>query len=273
MKRYLGGVLLAAPLLVGASESALQAPPHMQGRAPAYVDPGQVPNTVDILPAPPAPGSAQQAADQATFEATRKLQGGARWSLASRDAVLTPRALAADFSCAVGTALTPASVPTLFRIMDRAKADVAVAYARPKDFYQRVRPFVGNDAPICVARDPRLAANGSYPSGHTTIGGTLALVLAAADPLRAEQILVRGRVFGESRIVCGVHWSSDVQAGLVTASSVFASLEGSAAFRSDLETLRQEITAARPGGVDAGECQVEADAASHSVTFRPSGTD
>ena len=273
MKRSLAGLLLAAPLLAAASQSTLQAPGHMQGREPAYVDPGQVPDTVAILPAPPAPGSAQQAADQATFEATRALQGSARWSLATRDAVLTAPALAADFSCAVGAALTPTSVPTLFRIMDRAKADVAVAYARPKDFYKRVRPFVGNDAPICVPRDPRLAANGSYPSGHTTIGETLALVLAAADPLRSEQILERGRVFGESRIVCGVHWSSDVQAGLVTASSVFASLEGSADFRVDLETLRREIAVAKAGGLDAGECRVEADAASRSVMFRPSGTD
>jgi acid phosphatase (class A) len=245
----------------------------MQGVEAPYLAPADVPNSVAILPAPPAAGSAQQAGDKATFEATRALKGSPRWGLAQRDAVLTPQALATSFSCAVGVALTPKTVPALFTIMDRAKADVAVGYSRAKDFYQRKRPFVGNDLPICVPRDPFLAANGSYPSGHTTIGETLALVLAAADPERSEQILTRGRVFGESRIVCGVHWSSDVEAGLVTGATVFAALEGSGDFRADLEALRRQIAAAPAGGTQAGECQVETDAATHSVMFKPSGTD
>ncbi|XAO70766.1 MAG: phosphatase PAP2 family protein [Acetobacteraceae bacterium] len=55
--------------------------------------------------------------------------------------------------------------------------------------------------------------NRSYPSGHTVRGNIVAFVLSVVMPERAEEILARGRIFGESRIVCGVHWSTDVVAG------------------------------------------------------------
>jgi acid phosphatase (class A) len=245
----------------------MQAPQAMQGHEPAYVDPASLPDMVAVLPAPPAVGSPQQAGDEATFRATRKLQGSARWALATRDADLKAASLADDFSCAVGARLTQASVPALFRIMDRAKEDAAVIYTRPKDHYGRQRPFVDNDEPICVARDSKLAANGSYPSGHTTIGESLALVLAEAAPEHATSILNRGRVFGESRVVCGVHWASDVEAGYLTASALVAALHSSAEFRGDVAALRDEIAKAS-GGPDGGTCQAEAEAVKGSVLFR-----
>ncbi len=248
--------------------SAMQAPSMMQGHQAPYIDPARMPLALAILPAPPAAGSPQQAADEAIFRATRRLDGSGRWALARRDAELSAADLAGDFSCAAGKRLTQATVPSLFRIMDRAKADVSILYSLPKRHYDRQRPFVGNDAPICVARDPRLAANGSYPSGHTTIGDSLALILAEAAPDRATAILARGRVFGESRVVCGVHWASDVEAGYLAASTLVSALHAETDFRSDVEDLRHEIAAAPAGGLDAPECRAESEAAAGSVLFR-----
>ena len=248
--------------------SAMQAPQVMQGHAAPYVDPARMPDAVAILPAPPVDKSPQQTADEATFLATRGLQGSGRWTLATRDADLSATALANDFSCAVGKRLTMASVPALFRIMDRAKADVAVTYSRPKEHYGRKRPFVGNDEPICVPRDPKLAGNGSYPSGHTTIGDGLALILAEAVPERATAVLARGRVFGESRVVCGVHWASDVEAGYLAASTMVAALQSVADFRSDVDALRAQIASAPVGNLNLSECTAESKAAESSILFK-----
>ena len=114
-----------------------------------------------------------------------------------------------------------------------------------KDRYGRRRPYIGNDAPICIARGTSLDSTASYPSGHTTIGWTIALLLTELAPDRAAEILARGRSFGESRIVCGVHWLSDVQAGTLNGATLVAAVHSSPEFRSDMQQAGREIAAAR----------------------------
>ena len=60
-----------------------------------------------------------------------------------------------------------------------------------------------------------LRNDGSYPSGHTSVGWAWALILSEIAPERQNQILSRGLAYGQSRSVCNVHWNSDVQAGFV----------------------------------------------------------
>jgi hypothetical protein len=78
----------------------------------------------------------------------------------------------------------------------------------------RTRPFAAYEEPTCAPQDEaRLRKNGSYPSGHATVGWVWALILAEVDPARADAILARGRSYGESRLVCNVHWQSDIIEG------------------------------------------------------------
>lgn len=259
------------PAAAASGTVAPAAPMQIQGRAAApYLPPSAVPDMIRILPPPPAAGSAAENADRALFQETRSLAGSPRFALATRDARLDAQSLADDFACALGGRPTPATTPAFFRILDRAKEDTRVADGGPKDLYKRVRPFVGNNLPICVARDPRLAANGSYPSGHATIGDAIALILAEAAPAdRTTAILARGRVFGESRLVCGVHWASDVESGFMVASGLVAALHASPDFDRDVADLRAELARLpRTPPADA-TCLVEADAASHPILFTP----
>jgi membrane-associated phospholipid phosphatase len=69
-----------------------------------------------------------------------------------------------------------------------------------------------NKAPTCTPGAEHLAQDGAYPSGHTTIGWTWALILTEIAPDRS-QILARHRSFGQSRDVCNVHWQGDVIEG------------------------------------------------------------
>ena len=143
--------------------------------------------------------------------------------------------------------------------------DAAAITNRAKDVYRRPRPLVGNNQPICVQRDADLAASPSYPSGHTTYSWAVGLILAELAPDRATPVLARARAYGESRVVCGVHYVSDIEAGRTNGSTLVAALHDSPAFRADLEAARQEIAAARAAGApDAGVCAVPNAAAAHT---------
>lgn len=223
----------------------------------------RAPDPVQFLPPPPAAGSTLANADRAAFAATRALRGGARWNLAADDVSEGAAAVLDNFACVLGTRIDQARVPALIALLERARLDLARATRLPKVRYRRQRPFVGNDAPICVQRTQALADSFSYPSGHATQGWAYALIVAALVPEKAAAILARGHAYGESRVVCGVHWLSDVAAGRTNGSAVFAALLGDPAFRADMDAARAEVRNALSGGggaPDQAVCAREADA-------------
>nr|WP_255441193.1 hypothetical protein [Synechococcus sp. HK01-R] len=60
-----------------------------------------------------------------------------------------------------------------------------------------------NGQPICTPEDePALRSDGSYPSGHTAVGWGWGLILSTIAPDRSDELIARGRAYGESRSVC-----------------------------------------------------------------------
>ncbi|GJE74016.1 MULTISPECIES: acid phosphatase [Methylorubrum] len=254
---------LCSALPLAAQTEAPQAAPPPETSAPsldrdklnpgapapkAYLTDATAPNLVAILPPPPAGHSVAEAADRAAFNATRAYQGSERWALATNDVAEGGAALLEDYACVLGQRLEQSRVPDLMRLLDRARLDIARATRETKRRYRRLRPFVGNDAPICVARSPELADSYSYPSGHASQGWAYGLIMANLIPEKATQLLVRSRLYGESRVVCGVHWLSDVVAARTGASALVAVLLADTGFRADLERARADLKKALAAG-------------------------
>jgi acid phosphatase (class A) len=124
-----------------------------------------------------------------------------------------------------------------------------------------------NHEPTCTpAKEEGLAGNGSYPSGHTSIGWAWALILSEVSPSHTDAILARGRSYGESRLVCNVHWQSDVVQGRFMGASVVARLHANADFRADLDAARAEVTALRARGLKPSrDCAAEAAALAEAL--------
>ncbi|HEY1559781.1 MAG TPA: phosphatase PAP2 family protein [Caulobacteraceae bacterium] len=219
---------------------------------------GREPDTLAAIPQPPTPGSPRDLADRAIFRRTRALEGSPRWALAQSDADLSK--LLADFDCALGVSLTTQNTPRLTALIVKAAPDISAAYNVPKDVFHKLRPFTRDAGDICVPRSSGFAKSYDYPSGHATWAWAVGLILARAAPDRAADILGRARAFGESRVVCGVHNASAVEAGRVAADTVVSALAGDAAFRDDLAAARSEITTLRSSGVrpDVNACRTEA---------------
>jgi membrane-associated phospholipid phosphatase len=197
---------------------------------------------MEVLPPAPVTGSPQDEVDRATFHATRTQEGTPRWAQAISDVDERVPAMLADFSPAAGRIISVEATPALARLLTRMRGDVAAAVNAVKPIYARKRPFLIDAGAVC---QPRAALEGSfdYPSGHTSWGTAVSLILAELMPDRASALLTRGRDYGDSRIICGAHNASAVAAGRVAAAAVVARLHGDADFRADLDGVRSELDA------------------------------
>lgn len=246
-KFTLASVALAVAACAGAASAGLPWKGYLGAAGP---------DTLAMLAPPPAPGSAEAETDRSIFRATRTLEGTPRWDLAIND--LSQSHIVADLSCAVGVELRARDLPALRHLLLTMAPDVSRAVSRPKATYRRPRPYLIDPGPICTDRTAALARSPDYPSGHATWGWSVGLVMAELVPDRSSAILARGRVFGESRMVCGVHNASAVAAGRTNAETLVAMLHASPAFRADLETARAELARVIRTGRPATGCAAEA---------------
>lgn len=233
-----------APLDNDAIDPATGVPEVRAGVLAGYLAADQLPDSLALLPPPPAPGSAGFAHDQAVAQAAYALRDTPRWQQAIIDADLDFPQAAGIYTCALGTQISVEQTPHTYLLLRRLRSDASNATRAAKNHYQRPRPFVTNQQDLCTpeGRDG-LASNGSYPSGHTAIGWAWALVLAELAPQRSNALFVRGRNYAESRLVCNVHWNSDLVAGRHMASAVIARLHAEPAFLRDMAAARQELAA------------------------------
>jgi acid phosphatase (class A) len=249
---------VAAALLVADAANA-------QDGTRGYLQPGAF-EVLPVLLHAPLKADARYEADRKIFLTTRKLIGTPRWQMATNDVKSTPADMLRDFSCAVGVDMTPENAPHVAALIERAGTDTGRGTNIAKRHYQRLRPFQIDEGQTCQPKE-QVAHNFDYPSGHTTRGWTWAQILAELAPDRATQILARGRAYGESRIVCGVHNASAVEAGRLSAMSTLAVVRTTAAYRADFAAASAELTVLRksPTATRPPHCAVEARLVSQDI--------
>lgn len=231
-------------LIASSSSSTLQEvkPKLLKG----YLNENELPNSLKLLPPPPRQETAAHAHDEEIARQSFRLSGQPRWRLAEADADLRfPRA-AGTFSCALRVPISEATTPRLYTLLRRTLTDAGLSTYHAKNHYQRRRPFLVNQQPICSPHDAdALTTDPSYPSGHTAVGWAWALILSELAPERSGALLARGLAYGESRYLCNVHWYSDVINGRAMGAATVALLHSNQAFRADMEAAKVEIQQAR----------------------------
>ncbi|WP_442678087.1 acid phosphatase [Sphingomonas sp. ASY06-1R] len=250
-------IVLGLLAIGGAAIAAAPVPGYLNG----------VFDLTTIVPPAPVKGDIRYAADRKMFKATRAMLDTPRGRLATDDVPSSVIAVEKDFSCAAGVAISPDATPATHRLLAAANADTARANNAAKDHWKRLRPFLIDKGPTCESKE-ELAKSYDYPSGHATRGWTFGLILSEAEPDRAHAILVRARAYGESRIVCGAHNMSAIEAGRTGASATMQAIRATAAYQADLAVARRELAAARANPAnapDAASCSAEAALATPSV--------
>jgi acid phosphatase (class A) len=242
-------------------------PGIMQG----YLPSDALPDSLTLLPPPPAEGSAAYALDREISRHSLALQGSPRWKLAAKDANLNFPQAAATFSCAMDIPISEADTPRLYRLMRRTFFDARLSTYAAKNRYRRIRPFVVNGTPTCTPeKEQHMREVGAYPSGHAALGWAWALILSELSPGHTDALLARGWAYGQSRVICNVHWQSDVTMGRMMGAAAVAKLHANPAFRAAMDAARKELEAIRARGLrPARGCKAEADALAQSIPSAP----
>lgn len=223
---------LGVAIALGAVGCRAAAPIATKGEAGAYLDASAI-SIRAILPDPPAVGSMVARCEiegilvmQAeTPEATRVRM--------KEEETLTVSA----FKSVLGSRLDPKSMPRTMAILEKAaKESVAVAHSA-KEAWDRPRP-PKQDARVKPLVE--LPTNASYPSGHAALAMVWAKLLSQLAPDRAEDLERRARLVAWDRVVAGVHFPSDVAAGLVLGDAVARRMLESPALKAELEEARGE---------------------------------
>jgi acid phosphatase (class A) len=115
----------------------------------------------------------------------------------------------------------------------------------PKAFFHRLRPYsVDPRLKSCEPVKPGKRAN-SYPSGHATLGFSMAVVLASLMPEKSQAILARASEYAAHRLVCGVHYRSDIVAGQEFGTVLALRLMQNSQFQAQMALARDELRASR----------------------------
>ena len=208
----------------------------------AYFTQGEMPDMMVFLPGPPDSTSVAFMNDVARYYWGKEMRHDPeRAAQATRDAVYGLETILTEFEEAFGMKVTKEDTPEIYKVLLEGTATCDSICTRPKREYMRRRPFMVFNEPTLYPEDePALRLNGSFPSGHTLLGWSSALLMMEINPNRATEIMARGYRYGENRLVVGAHWQSDTDAARLAASVAYARLHTSERFLEQMRKAREE---------------------------------
>ena len=211
--------------------------------AKPYVNTDALPNALNFYPAPPETTSVQFMYDISQYMWGKAMRAdSARAALAIAQAETNLDSMVRMFSGPFGMEISAKKTPAIMNAIERGIATLRQVGRVPKKHYMRRRPFDRFNEPTLVPKDEEsLRKNGSYPSGHTILAWSMAMLLVEINPAAQDALLKYAYEWGQSRVIAGFHWQSDVDASKVLVSAAFASLHNDETFLADMKKARAEF--------------------------------
>lgn len=146
------------------------------------------------------------------------------------------------FYGALGLGANPPALPRLQRLADRVEDDVRVYVRAAKERYRRLRPYEIEPRIAPCIDDVR--GDLSFPSGHAAFAWSMAYLLEDLVPERRSQLEARAVEFAGQRMMCGVHFRSDLEAGRQAARRLLTEMDTIPEFRAEKADAAIELRAA-----------------------------
>jgi acid phosphatase (class A) len=136
----------------------------------------------------------------------------------------------------------PPDLPQVERLAEAVEDDVRIYVRQVKDHFRRLRPYEVEPRLDPCIDDVR--GDLSYPSGHAAFGYSMYMLLAWMVPERRAALEQRAAQFARQRMVCGVHYPSDIQAGERAARHLLGVMYGERGFQDALSGATGELRTA-----------------------------
>lgn len=241
MRKFLAMAAVAMMTAITASAAGDEKNGH------PYFTKAELPDMTKILPPYPAFESARFVADQSQHLWGKLMrQDEQRAAQAQNDAVYSMQTAIDAYSPLFGLEITKEGTPEIYSILQDVCASCDSIYSDAKAVFNRQRPYAYYDEGTLVPEKEEKHRNeGSYPSGHTVFFWTSALLLSDINQTNEamEALLARGYEFGQSRVIAGYHWQSDVDAGRMAGSVLYQLIRNHERFIGQLEKAREEYKA------------------------------
>lgn len=207
-----------------------------------YVFLNDMPDAGIYLPPPPEMTSTTYADDFAQWQWGKTVRPTDRGQQANDDSQWGIKGMVRVNSDILGFEISKEKTPAIYKLLYNVLWTENLSTHNAKRKYMRTRPFAQYNEHTWGRFDNEreLRFNGSYPSGHTSLGWSTALVLAEMVPELQDTLLRSGYQYGESRIIVGAHYQSDVDAGYLCGTTAVAVMHASQYFQKDLEAARKE---------------------------------
>jgi acid phosphatase (class A) len=240
--------LSIALLILSAAATPVAADNNKHGATPHYLNAAKI-SWVPLIAPPPAVDSIQQERD---LETVLDMQAVNRSGERHDKAIADSEASCFRFADVLGIAFDAKQLPITAAFLNRAADEANAATGIVKRHWQRPRPFVISDkverfADIAPRPEPQDAAAlhsfeySSYPSGHAAYGMICAMVLTQLVPEQQAPLFKRAVDYGESRMIVGAHFPSDLVAGRMVATAAVTLMSQNSAYQHDLKAASKEL--------------------------------
>ncbi|PUA19909.1 phosphatase PAP2 family protein [Glaciimonas sp. PCH181] len=215
-----------------AASSVISSPVYAKGAVP-FISATDL-DLIKLLPPPPANDSAQSKAELGevlAMQVTRTPEMVARAEADATENIWR-------FADVMGPKFTAENLPKFAAFFARVTSTEGSVVDPSKDFWQRPRPYQASELVKPVVK---MTASGSYPSGHASGGTLMGIVLANMVPEKRTEIMARAREYANNRIVGGVHYASDIEAGRIVGTLIAANLMTRDDFKTSFATAKAEL--------------------------------
>lgn len=150
------------------------------------------------------------------------------------------------FGKAMNVNLSETGTPMIAKYIKTTHQFARSGVSTAKEKFSRQRPYsYFKEASLIPSDEGTVGEFASYPSGHTVRAWAITLALVAIDDEHCSDIVKVGMEIGESRLIAGFHYASDVEGAKLAASVAFAKIVSDPEYIYLLEEARRELESIR----------------------------